>query len=56
MAEKMVLTNSNEATSAIFGAFDANVKKIEKRGSLRIFKKDSTNINKRFKKTVINAP
>ena len=29
MAEKIVTTNSSAATSAIFGSFDANVKKIE---------------------------
>ena len=41
MAEKMVLTNSNESTSAIFGAFDANVKKIEKAFDVRISNKNS---------------
>ena len=30
MAEKLVLTQSDEATSAIFGAFDANVRMIER--------------------------
>ena len=41
MAEKMVLTNSNESTSAIFGAFDSNVKKIEKAFDVRISNKNS---------------
>ena len=36
MTEKIVLTNSNESTSAIFGAFDANVKKIENAFDVRI--------------------
>ena len=36
MAEKIVLTNSDEATSAIFGAFDSNVRIIEKAFDVRI--------------------
>lgn len=36
MTEKIVLTNSNESTSAIFGAFDTNVRKIEKAFDVRI--------------------
>ena len=36
MAEKLVLTSSNEATSAIFGAFDANVRLIERAFDVRI--------------------
>ena len=36
MTEKIVLTNSNESTSAIFGAFDTNVKKIENTFGVRI--------------------
>ena len=36
MTEKIVMTNSNESTSAIFGAFDSNVKKIEKNFNVRI--------------------
>jgi phosphate starvation-inducible PhoH-like protein len=36
MSEKIVLTNSNESTSAIFGAFDSNVKMIEKSFDVRI--------------------
>ena len=41
MTEKIVLTNSNESTSAIFGAFDVNVKKIEKAFDVRISNKNS---------------
>lgn len=36
MAEKIVMTNSNEATAAIFGAFDSNVRKIEREFDVRI--------------------
>ena len=36
MTEKIVLTNSDEATSAIFGAFDANVRMIERAFDVRI--------------------
>ena len=36
MAEKLVMTSSNEATSAIFGAFDANVRLIERAFDVRI--------------------
>lgn len=36
MAEKIVLTKSNEATSALFGAFDANVRLIERSFDVRI--------------------
>ena len=36
MSERIVLTNSNESTSAIFGAFDSNVKMIEKAFDVRI--------------------
>lgn len=36
MTEKIVLTNSNESTSAIFGAFDSNVKKIENAFGVRV--------------------
>ena len=43
MTEKIVLTNSNESTSAIFGAFDSNVKMIEKAFDVRISNRsDST--------------
>ena len=36
MTEKIVMTQSNEATSALFGAFDANVRKIESAFDVRI--------------------
>ena len=36
MAEKIVMTQSNEATSALFGAFDANARKIESAFDVRI--------------------
>ncbi|MBO7304088.1 MAG: PhoH family protein [Clostridia bacterium] len=36
MAEKIVMTKSNEATAAIFGAFDLNVKMIEEAFGVRI--------------------
>ena len=36
MAEKIVMTNSNESTAAIFGAFDSNIKKIEQVFDVRI--------------------
>ena len=36
MAEKIVTTNSSEATSALFGAFDLNVRLIEKAFDVRI--------------------
>ena len=36
MAEKIVMTNSNEATSALFGAFDINVRMIESAFDVRI--------------------
>ena len=36
MTEKIVMTSSNEATSAIFGAFDVNVRMIEKAFEVRI--------------------
>ena len=40
MAEKIVMTNSNEATSAIFGSFDKHVKKIESAFDVHIFNKN----------------
>ena len=40
MAEKIVMTGSNEATCAIFGAFDKNVKKVEQAFSVHIFNKN----------------
>ncbi len=36
MTEKIVMTNSSEATGAIFGAFDANVRLIERAFDVRI--------------------
>ena len=39
MAEKLVLTQSDEATSAIFGAFDSNVRMIERAFDVRISNK-----------------
>ena len=36
MTEKIVTTNSGEATAALFGAFDANVKRIESAFAVRI--------------------
>ena len=42
MAEKIVMTMSNEATSAIFGAFDKNVKKIESAFGVHIFNRRGT--------------
>ena len=36
MTEKIVMTNSDEATAAIFGAFDANVRIIERAFDVRI--------------------
>ena len=36
MAEKIVMTNSGEATAAIFGAFDMNVRMIERAFDVRI--------------------
>lgn len=36
MAEKIVLTKSDEATATVFGAFDANVRMIEKAFDVRI--------------------
>ena len=36
MREKIVLTNSDEATAAIFGAFDQNVRIIERAFDVRI--------------------
>ena len=45
MAEKMVLTQSHEATAALFGAFDANVGMIERAFDVRISNRnDDTSI------------
>ena len=40
MSEKIVMTRSNEATSALFGAFDINVRLIEKSFGVRITNKN----------------
>ena len=42
MKEKIVLTNSDEVTSAIFGAFDSNVRIIERAFDVRIFNGNRT--------------
>ena len=36
MSEEIIMTQSNEATAAIFGAFDANVKLVEKAFDVRV--------------------
>lgn len=41
MAEKIVMTKSNEATMALFGSFDINVRLIEKSFDVRISNKNS---------------
>ena len=41
MTEKLVMTNSDEATSAIFGAFDSNVRMIERAFDVRISNRNS---------------
>ena len=41
MTEKIVMTNSSEATAAIFGSFDANVRKIERAFDVRISNRNS---------------
>ena len=43
MASKIVFTQSNEATCALFGAFDANVKLIEAAFDVQITNKNSDN-------------
>ena len=42
MAEDIVMTNSNESTSSIFGAFDKNIKLIEKAFDVRISNKNQS--------------
>lgn len=42
MTEKIVMTKSNEATSAIFGAFDINVRMIERAFDVRISNRTSS--------------
>ena len=41
MSDKIVMTNSSEATSAIFGSFDVNVRKIEKAFDVRIYNRNT---------------
>ena len=41
MSEKIVMTNSGEATAAIFGAFDSNVRMIESAFDVRISDRNS---------------
>ena len=41
MSEKNVLTKSNEATMALFGAFDSNVRKIEQAFDVKIFNRNN---------------
>ena len=43
MAERIVITQSNEATSALFGAFDVNVGMIERAFDVRISNRSSDN-------------
>ena len=40
MTEKIVMTNSDEATAAIFGAFDINIRIIERSFDVRIFNRN----------------
>ena len=42
MAEKIVMTNSDESTAAIFGSFDSNIRKIENTFDVRISNRQST--------------
>ena len=41
MAEKIVLTKSNEATSALFGSFDINIRLIERAFDVRVSNRNS---------------
>lgn len=41
MSEKIVMTNSDESTAAIFGSFDSNVRKIEEAFSVRVSNRNS---------------
>lgn len=41
MAEKLVLTKSNEATSALFGSFDINIRLIERAFDVRVSNRNS---------------
>ena len=40
MSEAIVMTQSNEATSSLFGAFDANVKLVEKAFCVRVYNRN----------------
>ena len=40
MTEKIVMTNSDEATAAIFGAFDSNIRMIERAFDVRVFNRN----------------
>ena len=42
MAEKIVMTNSDESTAAIFGSFDSNIRKIENTFDVRISNRNSS--------------
>lgn len=41
MTEKIVMTNSSEATAAIFGSFDSNIRKIERTFDVRVSNRNS---------------
>ena len=43
MSEKIVMTNSSEATAAIFGSFDSNIRKIERTFDVRVSNRNSKN-------------
>ena len=45
MAEKIVMTNSDESTSAIFGSFDSNVRKIEEHFNVRVSNRNSNGVD-----------
>ena len=40
MSEAIVMTQSNEATSSLFGAFDANIKLVEKAFGVRVYNRN----------------
>ena len=42
MAEKIVMTNSDESTAAIFGSYDSNIRKIENTFDVRISNRNSS--------------
>lgn len=41
MSEKIVMTNSDESTAAIFGSYDANIRKIEEAFDVRVSNRNS---------------